>query len=94
MIIFHWIQSNLNQQTDTDDQATDQGITHVEEVVKNTEMTTSQRPRVGWRLDNLNVENFENLLLVGDAIHRNQREYLNLHLELEKYGSTAQLTHR
>ncbi|XP_036451899.1 cation channel sperm-associated protein 4-like [Colossoma macropomum] len=70
--------------TNTEDQATDGDITHVEEVVKNTKMTTHQRPRIGCRLDNLNVENFENLLLVGDAIHRNQREYLKLHLELEQ----------
>ncbi|KAL7876521.1 hypothetical protein AOLI_G00114840 [Acnodon oligacanthus] len=67
-----------------EDQTNNRGITHVEEVIRKTKMTTRQRPRISCRLDNLNMETFENLLLVDDALKRNQRESLKLHQELER----------
>ncbi|KAL7879547.1 hypothetical protein SRHO_G00018010 [Serrasalmus rhombeus] len=68
----------------TKDNANNGGITHVEEVIKTTKMTTHQRPRIGCRLDNLNMETFENIVLVNDALQRNRREFKNLHEELER----------
>ncbi|KAL7825288.1 hypothetical protein AOLI_G00324950 [Acnodon oligacanthus] len=68
----------------TEDKANIRGITHVEEVIKTTKMTTRQRPRIGCHLKNLNMETFENLLVVNDALQRNQKECLKLHQELER----------
>ncbi|KAL7825123.1 hypothetical protein AOLI_G00323300 [Acnodon oligacanthus] len=53
-------------------------------VIKTTKMTTRQRPRIGCHLKNLNMETFENLLVVNGALQRNQKECLKLHQELER----------
>ncbi|KAL6489907.1 hypothetical protein MHYP_G00002520 [Metynnis hypsauchen] len=66
-----------------EEHANNRGITHVEELVKKTK-TTRQRPRTSCSLNNLNMETFENLLLVNDSLQRNQRECLKLHHELER----------
>ncbi|XP_063043105.1 cation channel sperm-associated protein 4-like [Engraulis encrasicolus] len=58
-------------------------MTHVEEVLARTSMSTRQKPWKGTWLESLRMENFEELVLVLDQMQRNMKEYKSIRRQLE-----------
>ncbi|XP_072518324.1 cation channel sperm-associated protein 4-like isoform X2 [Salminus brasiliensis] len=70
--------------TKSEEDESQKDLVHVEEVVAKTSMTHRQTPLHDSCLTNLTLDNFENLVLLREAIDRNEREFQEIRQKLMK----------
>ncbi|XP_072542656.1 cation channel sperm-associated protein 4-like [Salminus brasiliensis] len=70
--------------TKSEEDESQKDLVHVDEVVAKTSMTQRQTPWHDSCLTNLTLENFENLVLLREAIDRNEKEFQEIRQKLIK----------